>query len=257
MLGNFKDVAETLQNRFAESPLGKQLEGMDFDNIDNTDDSSLDAYVSDVPDELCDDSSLESYADSDDSNDVASEYGEDGTRELTEDEKQDLKDKLGWSDEKLKKCTIDENGVIHYKTDRSDLEGQTAENGVPYERRRIEINGVVIEGVFPKFESAFDTELAPDNLKTKAYAKECNEALKEAIKNDPELRSKFTDEQLQDIEEGRTPRGYVWHHNEEPGKMQLVKREDHDRAIGGAAHTGGNSLWGADSVDNSKKGESF
>ncbi len=214
-------------------------------------------YVLDEVTYKTDDSSLESYADSADSEDIASEYGEDGTRELTENEKQELKDKLGWSDEKLKKCTIDENGVIHYKTDRSDMEGQTTENGVPYERRRIEINGVVIEGVFPKFESAFDTELAPDNLKTKAYAKECNEALKEAIENDPELRSKFTDEQLQDIEEGRTPRGYVWHHNEEPGKMQLVKREDHDRAIGGAAHTGGNSLWGADSVDNSKKGEIF
>lgn len=240
MLGNFKDVAETLQNRFAESPLGRQLEGMDFDNFDNTADSPL-----------------ESYADSDDSNDVASEYGEDGTRELIEAEKQELKDKLGWSDEKLKKCTIDENDIIHYKTDRSDLEGQAAENGVPYERRRIEINDIAIEGVFPKFESAFDTELAPDNLKTRAYAKECNEALKEAIKNDPELRGKFTDEQLQDIEGDRTPRGYVWHHNEEPRKMQLVKREDHDRAIGGAAHTGGNSLWGADSVDNSKKGESF
>ena len=40
--------------------------------------------------------------------------------------------------------------------------------------------------------------------------------------------------------------------------MQLVKREDHDRALGGAAHTGGNSLWGPDSVDNSsKKGECF
>ena len=26
MIGNFKDVTETLQNRFAESPLGKQLE---------------------------------------------------------------------------------------------------------------------------------------------------------------------------------------------------------------------------------------
>lgn len=55
MIGNFKDVTETLRIRFAESPLGKQLEGMDFDNIDNTDDSSLDAYVNDVPDELCDD----------------------------------------------------------------------------------------------------------------------------------------------------------------------------------------------------------
>lgn len=153
------------------------------------------------------------------------EYNEDGTRELTEDEKQAIKDKLGWSDEKLKKCTIDKDGVIHYKTDRCDLEGKTSENGVPYERRRIVINGVTIEGVFPKFESVFDTELAPDNLKTKAYAKECNAALKEAIANDPELRSKFTPEQIKDIEEGRTPTGYVWHHNEEPGKMQLVKEK--------------------------------
>lgn len=55
MIGTFNDVSETFRNRFAQSPLGKQLEGMDFDNIDNADDSSLDAYVSDVPDELCDD----------------------------------------------------------------------------------------------------------------------------------------------------------------------------------------------------------
>lgn len=204
------------------------------------------------------DSPDENEPDIDDTDeDDSPEYKEDGTRELTEDEKQDLKDKLGWSDEKLKKCTIDENGVIHYRTDRCDLEGKTSENGVPYERRTIEINGVKIEGVFPKFDSAFDTELSPDNYKSKAYAKECNAKLKEAIENDRELRNKFTPEQIKDIEEGRTPTGYVWHHNEEPGKMQLVKREDHDRVIGGAAHTGGNSLWGADSVDNSKKGERF
>lgn len=185
------------------------------------------------------------------------EYNEDGTRELTEDEKQFLKEKLGWSDDKLKKCMIDKDGVVHYRTDRCDLEGKTSENGIPYERRRIVINGVVIEGVFPKFDSAFDTKLSPDNQKSKAYAKECNAALKAAIEKNPELKSKFTEEQLKDIEEGRTPTGYVWHHNEEPGKMQLVKREDHDRTLGGAAHTGGNSLWGADSVDNGMKGESF
>ena len=243
MIGNFKDITETFQNRFAESPLGKQLEGTYFDGSDAVDDSSLGMYVDN--------------ADSCGYNDSVQEYNEGRTRDLTEDEKQELKDKLGWSDEKLKKCTIDEDGVIHYKTDRSDLEGKTSENGVPYERRRVNINGVIIEGVFPRFESVFDTELAPDNLKTKAYAKECNAALKEAIDSDPDLRSKFTPEQIQDIEDGRTPRGYVWHHNEEPGKMQLVKREDHDRAMGGAAHTGGNSLWGADSVDNSTKGERF
>ena len=58
---------------------------------------------------------------------------------------------------------------------------------------------------------------------------------------------------LEDIENGRTPRGYTWHHSEEPGKMQLVKTEDHDRRIGGAAHTGGNSIWGNKSVDNSNQ----
>lgn len=185
------------------------------------------------------------------------EYNEDGTRELIEEEKQELKEKLSWSDDKLKKCTIDENEVIQYKTDRCDLEGKTSGNGVPYERRTIEINGVKIEGVFPQFDSAFDTELDPDSFKSKAYAKECNVKLKEAIEDNPELKCTYTEEQLKDIEEGRTPIGYVWHHNEEPGKMQLVTRKDHDRVIGGAAHTGGNSLWGVDSVDNSKKGENF
>lgn len=216
-----------------------------------------DEIEDDLSDEETDISQEDESKESDFSEEESQEYNEDGTRELTEEEKQNIKDKLGWSDEKLKKCTIDKDGVIHYKTDRCDLEGKTSENGVPYERRRITINGVVIEGVFPKFDSVFDTELDADNYKTKAYAKECNAKLKEAIENDPELRSKFTGEQLKDIEEGRTPTGYVWHHNEEPGKMQLVKREDHDRAIGGAAHTGGNSLWGVDSIDNSQKGESF
>lgn len=182
---------------------------------------------------------------------------ENNTRELAEEEKQYLKDTLGWGDKQIAKCTIDEDGVIHYKTDRCDLEGKTSENGVPYERKIIEIKGVKIEGVFPKFDSAFDTLLPPDKYQTKAYARECNANLKEAVQNDPELRKKFTDEQLRQIENGQTPDGYVWHHSEEPGKMQLVKREDHDRCIGGAAHTGGSSLWGPDSVATSQKGEQF
>ena len=77
------------------------------------------------------------------------ENNEGKTRELTDEEKQMLRDKLGWSDEKLKKCTIDKDGIIHYRTDRCDLEGKISENGVPYERKVIEINGVKIEGVFP------------------------------------------------------------------------------------------------------------
>lgn len=251
MIGNFTDIAETVKKRFAESPLGKQLEDIKIFDIEDKADLPLAKSTL----QKNENSELNKNDCSSDKRTESTENAEKNTRELTEEEKQELKNKLGWSDEKLKKCTIDEDGVIHYKTDRSDLEGKESENGVPYKRKTIEINGVKIEGVFPVFNSSFDTELSPDNLKTKAYAKECNAKLKEAIRNDQGLRSKFTAEQLQDIEEGRTPTGYVWHHNEEPGKMQLVKREDHDRVIGGAAHTGGNSLWGAESVD--KKGEKF
>ena len=181
----------------------------------------------------------------------------DNTRDLTEDEKQWLKDVLGWNDNQIAKCTIDENGIIHYRTDRCDLEGKTSENGVPYERKQIVVNGITIEGVFPVFDSTYTTELPPDKYKCNTYARECNAKLKEAVQNDPELRSRFTDEQLKDIENNRTPTGYVWHHNETPGRMELVRRCDHDRTIGGAAHTGGSALWGPDSANKSEKGESF
>lgn len=55
MIESFKDVTETLRNRFAECPLGKQLENIDFGNLKNIDDSSLDVYASDVRDKLRDD----------------------------------------------------------------------------------------------------------------------------------------------------------------------------------------------------------
>lgn len=184
------------------------------------------------------------------------EYDENGTRELTEDEKQMLKDKLGWSDEKIdNNCRIDKDGVIHYKTDKQDMEGQTSECGVAYEKRRFEYNGVIIEGVFPVFESVFDTNLDTENYQSSGSKQfsEANKKLSEAVENDPDLKKQFTKEQLEDIAEGRTPRGYTWHHNEEPGKMQLVKTPEHDRRVGGAAHTGGNSIWGNKSIDTSSE----
>lgn len=167
-------------------------------------------------------------------------------RELTQEEREYYSEKLGWTDKQLDKCTIDENGTIHYRTDRADMEGKTDQNGVRYERKTVDIHGVKIEGVFPVFKSAYNAKLS-ENLENASNAqqfKECNRQLKDAVDNDPQLKSTFTEEQLQDIEERRTPEGYVWHHNEEPGKMQLVKVSDHDRTQGGAAHTGGKALWG-------------
>lgn len=168
------------------------------------------------------------------------------TRELTEEEKTMLQEKLGWTDKQISKCTIDEDGVIHYRTDREDMEGKTGENGITYERKTVDIHGVKVQGVFPVFESVCDVQL-PEDLEKASNARqfrECNKQLKENVANEPELQATFTEEQIEEIEDGDTPSGYVWHHNEELGKMQLVKVEDHDRTQGGAAHTGGKALWG-------------
>lgn len=52
MFETFSEVDENLKSRFANSPLGKQLEGIDFAN---TDDSSLYSYVQDTLTEQYDD----------------------------------------------------------------------------------------------------------------------------------------------------------------------------------------------------------
>ena len=54
----------------------------------------------------------------------------------------------------------------------------------------------------------------------------------------------FTPRQLEQIRNGE-PRisGKTWHHNEVPGKMQLVDSDEHDIC----RHTGGRSIWGGGS----------
>lgn len=179
-------------------------------------------------------------------------YDGKGIYELNDKERQMLKDKLGWPDKKIDdNCRIDADSVIHYKTDCQDKEGQTADCGVYYERKIFTYRDVEIEGVFPVFHSVFDTELPEENHQSSNVKQfsECNRKLGEGIKDDPGIKNVFTKEQIGDIEAGRTPRGYTWHHMEEPGKMQLVRTEEHDRRIGGAAHTGGNSIWGNRSIE--------
>jgi hypothetical protein len=164
------------------------------------------------------------------------------TRPLTDDEKKNYKEKLGCSDKLLDKATIDKNGKVHIKTRNDVKEGQEGANGVKYERKTVVINGVEVEGVFPVFGNKFDAKLPEDSLQSSDSKQEvcCNQQLKEAVENDPELAKQFTPEQLEQIKKGETPDGYTWHHNEESGKMQLVKTEDHQAN----AHTGGRVIWG-------------
>lgn len=241
------DLSEQTQNDGYETILEKMNDLLDEVEIDTKAETLSDKETDSVLDKFND----AFWKENSENNFDAFEQNEDKDeeielRDLTDEEKAELKEKLNWTDKQLSKCTIDENGVIHYKTDCEHMEGKENERGIPYERKTVEINGITIEGVFPVFDSDFDVQLPEDLLQNSNLKqfKECNHQLYEAIEKDPELEAKFTDEQIEDIENMDTPTGYVWHHNEEVGKMQLVKVEDHDRTQGGAAHTGGKALWG-------------
>ena len=124
-------------------------------------------------------------------------------------------------------------------------EDKVNESGfVPYREKTIEIGGVKIKVVVPEFpDDVFETRLpakmhTADDPEVFSY---CTEKLKQAIAKNPELASKFTEEQLDQIKSG-APRikGYTWHHCAEPGRMQLVRTDEHEQY----RHTGGKTIWG-------------
>lgn len=130
------------------------------------------------------------------------------------------------------------------KTIRDDLEGQThPETEVPYVRKVVVTDiGQQVEGVFPQFESKFDAQL-PEGLEQasdRVQFEDCNKQLKDYFDRNSEFRNQFDDRQKADIEAGRTPYGYTWHHSEEYGKMQLVDYNVHFDT----RHTGGRAIWG-------------
>ncbi|MCU8061019.1 HNH endonuclease [Shewanella oncorhynchi] len=174
--------------------------------------------------------------------DAKPECEEGEARPLTQEEKDYYREKIGCSGSLLENATIDGNGKIYIKTINESKEGQTGEDGVIYERKIVEINGVEIEGVFPQFNSAIDVQLPEELIQARdtAQAEYANEALKEKVDSDPAFAKQFSNEQLEQIENGETPDGYTWHHNEEPGKMQLISTEDHNNN----RHTGGKAIWG-------------
>lgn len=120
------------------------------------------------------------------------------------------------------------------------------ETNVPFKEKTVEnAQGEQVTGVFPEFESTFDALLPEEMYQSsdKVQFDECNKQLKEAVENNSELKEKFSDEQLEQIENRDTPDGYTWHHHEESGKMQLVDTETHSKT----GHTGGKAIWGGGS----------
>lgn len=124
------------------------------------------------------------------------------------------------------------------------LEGKKhPETGIKYEKQEFNFRGEKLEGVFPKFDSYFDTRL-PKNMWNASDAEQfkyCTQKLNRKIENDPGFSQKFDSRQLEQIKDG-APKisGLTWHHNERPGTMQLVSSEVHEKS----GHTGGRNIWG-------------
>jgi len=130
---------------------------------------------------------------------------------------------------------------IHCRNE--ELEGKKhVETGVLFEKRVVEVDGKNVEVVAPKFKSSYDAQL-PRYLyeaKDKEQFTECNNQLRPEVENNKKLREKFTEQKLEQIELGDTPRGYTWHHDADEGKMELVNSDTHRKT----GHTGGRAIWG-------------
>lgn len=133
---------------------------------------------------------------------------------------------------------------IRIHTRNEQLEGDTSPNGVPFERRQAELTeGLVLEGVFPDFDSRHDVDLGSEGTDMSLHRQfsACKADFQDHMYDSPDKLEGMTFGDLFRMDEptGYAPDGWTWHHNEVTGRFELVRTEDHRRA----GHTGGNAVW--------------
>ncbi|NHC41056.1 HNH endonuclease [Bacillus sp. MM2020_1] len=119
---------------------------------------------------------------------------------------------------------------------------------VPFQEGLVELpNGHVYEGNFPVFDSPFSV-----NLVEEMYLKSdqlqfhiANDTLYHSIQENPSLAKvlDLSPGEVQALQHNITPEGYVWHHHQQPGVLQLINEETHQHTH----HIGGRELWGGGS----------
>ena len=169
--------------------------------------------------------------------------GAKGLKELTEEEKQKLREENNLPENILKAIKVDKDG--NYKVKCINERYKDMENpdtGVRYIEKTIPVNEVKITVTAPEFSSIFEVEVPPEMWQRRSYNinKYCTEKLRLYLNEHSELKANFTPKQLSEIERGKAKiPELTWHHYEIPGKMQLVDSETHKNT----RHTGGNFLW--------------
>ena len=142
----------------------------------------------------------------------------------------------------LKNADRKQISTEHIKTRNEKLEGKVHPvTSVPFVRKTITVNDRVYDVVVPEFESLFDAQIGEELFfkRDRIQFKECNRQLLEAVNSDVNVIKRFSEAQLEQIRNGEVPDGYVWHHDAEAGKLQLVDRALHERT----GHTGGKKIW--------------
>ncbi|CAM4489731.1 hypothetical protein FHS16_005149 [Paenibacillus endophyticus] len=138
------------------------------------------------------------------------------------------------------------NEPLYIKTRNESLAGGNhPETNVCFQEKTIQTTDGTFSGVFPEFPVEYEMKL-DESLYLESDAKQfkaATQSLQEEVNNNPDSKAKFNDRQIEQINYGKVPEGYVWHHSEEPGVMQLVDRSLHEST----AHTGGRSIWGGGS----------
>lgn len=124
------------------------------------------------------------------------------------------------------------------------------DTGVAFVGKIVELpNGQVIEGTFPVFDETFNVMIAEDIYleSDDVHFEVANDTLYQAVTENQNLAKElgFSQADVQCLAYGQTPEGNTWHHNEEPGLLQLVDEETHAQT----AHTGGRAIWGGGSVN--------
>jgi hypothetical protein len=121
------------------------------------------------------------------------------------------------------------------------------ETDVPFEYIEVNTDGYEYAGVFPVFESFYEYELPVSAFNgTDVYQfDKANFSLWLDIQEDSSIAEQLnlSTEDINGLIEGETPDGYVWHHTEQPGLLQLVNEEIHATT----GHTGGRQTWGGGS----------
>ena len=118
------------------------------------------------------------------------------------------------------------------------------ETSIPFIEKTIEIDGEMKTVVVPEFPTQFQVTLEEEHYvaSDSTHFSMANKLLFEAIQQNPDFAAQLdlTASEVENLNFGMTPTNYTWHHDAEPGILQLVNRDDH----AATGHTGGREFWG-------------